>query len=93
MVRIADIIAYIGRDIDDAQTIGLLTWKDVPSQVKDVLGQTSDEIMESLVKDLVAHSYGTSSLSFGTEVFLSLDQIEVLQLREHLPKSTNKHGK
>ena len=61
--------------------------------MKDVLGQTRDEIMESLVKDLVAHSYGTSSLSFGTEVFSALTKLIVLQLREHLPKSTNNPGK
>jgi dGTPase len=81
VVRIADIIAYIARDIDDAATIGLLTWKDVPSRVKRVLGQTSDEIMESLVKDLVAHSYGMGDLSFGGEVFTALTELKSFNLQ------------
>ena len=39
VVRISDLIAYLGRDIDDAIRMKLLTWEDVPNNITSVIGK------------------------------------------------------
>lgn len=41
VVRISDLIAYLGRDIDDAIRMKLLTWEDVPNNITSVLGKSN----------------------------------------------------
>ena len=41
VVRISDIIAYIGRDIEDAIRLGVLKREDIPKSITDVLGSTN----------------------------------------------------
>lgn len=56
VVRLADTVAYIGRDIEDAIVLGLIQRKDIPKECKKVLGDTNGTIVYSLVTDLIASS-------------------------------------
>lgn len=57
VVRISDIIGYIGRDIEDAIRIGVLKREDVPENIKNVLGTTNKEIVNTIILDIVANSF------------------------------------
>jgi dGTPase len=57
VVKFADTIAYIGRDIQDAREIGLIDASVHPSSVcKEVLGETNQEIINTLIYDLLKNS-------------------------------------
>ncbi len=56
VVRLADTIAYIGRDIEDAIILGLVNRSDIPQICTDVLGATNGTIVYTLVTDLIRHS-------------------------------------
>jgi len=56
IVRLADTVAYIGRDIEDAIILGLIQRREIPKHCKEVLGDTNGTIVYSLVTDLIANS-------------------------------------
>lgn len=68
VVRMADTISYIGRDIEDAIRLGLIQRDDLPGVCKEVLGDTNGTIVYTLVEDLVANSLDKPYLSFSHEV-------------------------
>ena len=51
VVRISDIIGYIGRDIEDAIKLGVLTREEVPDNIRQVLGTTNKEIVNSIKEE------------------------------------------
>lgn len=76
VVRISDIIAYIGRDIEDAEVVKLIQKKDIPSDIVKVLGNTNREIVNNLIVNLVNNSYGKDCLCFSSEVFEALNKLK-----------------
>lgn len=72
VVRLADIIAYIGRDIEDAITIGVIKREDIPKEITEVLGDTNSQIVNTLIMDVITNSLEKPYLTFSNEVFLSL---------------------
>ncbi len=57
IVRLVDKIAYVGRDIEDAVRVKLMDMKDIPSDIRNELGHSNGEIINTLVRDLVESSY------------------------------------
>lgn len=76
VVRITDTIAYVGQDIEDAIRIGLIDRSDIPADLKDALGSTNGEIIDTLVKDVVYNSYGKPYLCFSEEISGKLVQLK-----------------
>jgi len=73
VVRVADVIAYVGRDIEDAIRVNLITREEVPSPIVEVLGgATNDKIINTLVLDLVQNSYDKETLFFSQKIFDAL---------------------
>jgi dGTPase len=56
VVRMADTISYIGRDIEDAIRLGLIQRDDIPDGCRSVLGDSNGTIVYNLVEDLVVNS-------------------------------------
>ena len=63
IVRIADRVAYLSHDMDDAVRGGLLSLGDVPSDLRDLLGDTPKERINTFVKDVI--SAGTDGTTAG----------------------------
>ena len=80
VVRMADTIAYIGRDIEDAIILGLIKRDDLPQKCVNLLGDTNGKIVYSLVTDLLENSdIECSSPSIG---FSSAISDILLQLKQ-----------
>lgn len=75
VVRISDVIAYIGRDIEDAIRLGLINRDQIPESVREQLGNSNSRIIETLVNDLIYNSSGKETLNFSKEVFKALDAL------------------
>lgn len=57
IVKFADTIAYIGRDLQDAREVGLIDDSTpLPEEATDVLGATNSEIINTLIYDLLENS-------------------------------------
>jgi len=76
VVRIADTVSYIGRDIEDAIRLGLITRGDLPKDCKRVLGETNGTIVYNLVEDLVANSLDKPYVCFNPEVGEALKKLK-----------------
>ncbi|MFN7980786.1 MAG: deoxyguanosinetriphosphate triphosphohydrolase [Vicinamibacterales bacterium] len=74
IMRVADLIAYVNHDIDDAIRAGILKAEDLPEGPIAVLGGSSSARIGTLVKDVV-----TESLAGGlTEIRMSDGVLEAL---------------
>ena len=62
IVRLADRIAYINHDIDDAVRAGVMLESDIPPHIRDVLGETKTERIDHLVLSAIEHSKSTIEL-------------------------------
>jgi dGTPase len=58
VMRVADLIAYVNHDIDDALRAGLLREGDLPEEPRRVLGSTSSARIARMVKDVVTETQG-----------------------------------
>ena len=56
VVRLADKIAYINHDIDDAERAGILREEDVPQQYRRMLGGSLRERLSTMIHDIVRNS-------------------------------------
>jgi dGTPase len=56
IVRLADVIAYVNHDLDDAVRAGLLTEADVPAGIRGALGTRHAERLATLIRDVIVHS-------------------------------------
>lgn len=72
VVRLSDIIAYIGRDIEDSIKIGIIKRKELPKDVTDVLGDNNSKIVDTLIKDIIINSFNKPYLTFSETVFNAL---------------------
>ncbi|MCR5485383.1 MAG: deoxyguanosinetriphosphate triphosphohydrolase [Clostridiales bacterium] len=63
IVRLADRIAYINHDIDDACRAGIITEEDIPEDITDVLGDTKSKRINTLVTSAVENSVDTIKLA------------------------------
>jgi dGTPase len=81
IMRVADLIAYVNHDIDDATRAGLLRAEDLPAEPVRVLGNSSSMRIATLVKDVV-----TETLEGGmTDIRMSEPVLKaVLDLRSFL---------
>ncbi len=55
IIKIADRIAYINHDIDDAVRAGILRNSDIPKEISELLGNTHSERITTLVSAAVSH--------------------------------------
>jgi dGTPase len=76
VVRMADTISYIGRDIEDAIRLGLIKRDEIPLDCRPILGETSGTIVYTLVEDLIAESLKKSHISFSPEVAGALKRLK-----------------
>ena len=75
VVRIADKIAYVGRDIEDAIRAGIMEFSDVPKEVKTELGRTNGEIINSLVMDIILNSIDQDRIMLSKEKGMAMQSL------------------
>ena len=76
VMRMADTISYIGRDLEDAIRLGLVPREDIPATCVQVLGRTNGTIVYQLVTDIIRESYGQATVSFSDEVSAALAELK-----------------
>jgi len=76
VVRVSDIISYLGKDIDDAIALGIIKRSDIPERAAAVLGKNNKDIIQNLCTDIVENSYGKGRLEFSSDVFKAFRELK-----------------
>ncbi|HPX75393.1 MAG TPA: HD domain-containing protein [Bacteroidales bacterium] len=69
VMRFADKIAYLGRDIEDAFAAGFISEKDIPADVKEALGNRNGQIINNLIIDIVENSKDSEKIGFSDRTY------------------------
>ena len=75
IVRLADRIAYVNHDIDDAIRAGILYREDLPKDVTRILGDTHSNRLNTLVNDLVQTSSEAGDIVLSDHIADALQQM------------------
>jgi len=75
LVRVADTVSYIGRDIEDAISLGIICRSDIPREASRLLGDTNGKIVYALVDDLIRHS-SEGRIAYSQPVFQALEELK-----------------
>jgi dGTPase len=68
IVKLVDRVAYINHDIDDALRAGVLAPADLPAAEIELLGPSGSQRIDTLVRDIVAHSADAGDILQSEEV-------------------------
>ncbi len=94
VVRMADTISYIGRDLEDAIRLGLLNRRDIPLSISQVLGNTNGTIVYRLVTDVIKNSSENRFVAFSPEISDALKALKAFNLeRIYLNPKIKVHSK
>ena len=80
VVRMADTIAYIGRDLEDAIRLGLLDRRDIPESIARILGNTNGTIVYRLVTDVIQNSHKNRFVAFSPTISEALKALKTFNL-------------
>ena len=80
VVRIADTIAYIGRDIEDAIRLNLIDRSELPRDSVEYLGDTNGTIVFNLVTDVIQTSFQKPFVAFSSDASDALKSLKRFNL-------------
>jgi len=68
VIKLADRIAYINHDIDDAIRAGVLSIDDIPREIISTLGKGHSERINNMVKSVISESYEKPHVKMSDEI-------------------------
>ena len=75
IVNYADRIAYINHDIDDACRAGILTERDIPVELRQILGEGHSDRINTMVLSMVRASEGKPRIAMEAEIGAAADSL------------------
>ena len=75
VVRISDIVAYIGKDIEDAIRLGVIERESIPENIISTLGETNSQIVNTIVNDIIKNSLNKNYIKLSKKVFKALHEL------------------
>ncbi len=72
IVRVADRIAYVNHDVDDALRAGIISWSDLPAGPLLVLGEKMSVRIDTLVRDMISTSEKKGEISLSDGIYEAL---------------------
>lgn len=90
VVRISDVIAYIGRDVEDAIQLGVINRNDIPEDVTKVLGNNNREIVNNIILDIIENSYGKPYIKLSESIYEAIDKLKDFNYKNIYAKANDK---
>ena len=77
VVRVADIIAYVNHDMDDALRAGIVKEGQMPADIYNKLGKTNSERIDTMVKDIIYSTLaeGGVRLTMSPEIMSAMSEM------------------
>jgi dGTPase len=76
VVRVSDIIAYIGKDVEDAIRMHLIRKEEIPANVRKTLGTSNSEIINTIINDIVSNSLDKPYIKMSDNIFKALVELK-----------------
>ncbi len=76
VVRISDVIGYIGRDIEDAIRLGIIKKEQIPNNIKTILGESNSNIINTIVLDIIKNSYNKPYISMSKNIYNAIVELK-----------------
>ena len=87
VVRLSDIIAYLGRDIEDAERLGLFDKDNVPDNIKNILGNNNKDIVNNIILNVIKNSINKSYIALDDEVFNAIKDLKAFNYKHIYKKA------
>jgi dGTPase len=89
IVRIADRIAYVNHDVDDALRAGVISWDDLPKEPLRVLGDRMSVRIDTMVRDMILTSRERGEIALSERVYEALMELRTWLFKNvyHNPRS------
>ncbi len=88
VVRVSDIIAYIGKDVEDAIRLGVIKKEQLPKTITKLLGDNNKNIVNTFVSDIIKNSQGKPYIKMSKPIFNALQELKKFNT-EHIYKKAN----
>ncbi|MBQ7951078.1 MAG: HD domain-containing protein [Clostridia bacterium] len=75
IVKYADKFAYLNSDLDDGIRLGLITEEDIPHSIRKVLGKTSNDRLDTMIRDMILTSREKNEIMMSEEVDYNFKQL------------------
>ena len=72
VVRISDVIGYIGRDIEDAIKLDKIKRDIIPKEIIEVLGDNNKDIVNTIILDIIENSMDKPYIKMSDKVYKAL---------------------
>lgn len=76
VVRISDIVAYLGRDIEDAIELGVLEITELPKKITSVIGSTNKSIINHIILDIINNSLEKPYIKLSNETYNAIFELK-----------------
>lgn len=87
VVRISDIIGYIGRDIEDSVNLGFFKREELPAEIVKILGDNNHDIVNNIIMDIIDNSLDKPYIMMSEEVFNALNSLKKFNYKNIYNKS------
>ena len=93
IVRIADRIAYVNHDVDDALRAGVISWEALPKEPMRVLGDRMSARIDTMVRDMIATSREKGEIELSDKVYQALMELRSWLFKNvyHNPRLRENH--
>ena len=75
IVRVSDVIAYMGKDIEDAVRLKKIDIASLPETIKGVLGTSNSEIVNTIVVDIIKNSLNKNYIKISSKVYNAMQEL------------------
>ncbi len=93
VVRVSDLIAYLGKDVEDAIRINLITPDMIPQNIKSILGNTNREIVNTIIMDIISNSLSKNYIKLSDQVFKAMEELKSFNYENIYAKAATKEEK
>lgn len=90
VVCVSDVIAYIGKDIEDAVRLGKINISDIPDSIKRILGITNSQIVNTIVIDIIENSLNKNYIKMSKKIYSAMQQLIEFNYKNIYLKANNK---
>ncbi len=90
VVRISDMIAYLGRDIEDAVKIGVFDINNLPNEITKIIGNSNRQIVNNIILDIIENSFDKNYIKLSDEMFKTIVDLKKFNYRNIYYKANTK---
>ena len=93
VVRISDVIGYLGKDIEDAYELGLLKEENIPLEIRQELGTHNSSIIDNFINDVISNSFNKPYIKLSDKYYKLINELKDFNYENIYYKSYTKEEK